>query len=534
MKSEQKLLTLISALRIINEMPQRAINANKILKDDIQKVLSGNFFNSILSDIQDEKRQGAFNSKKSDIGQGDLLKHYIDYQSASFGVLSKSAIPAITTPITKKSIVAINAKSKENSAISKTREQAINELKETKKFIEAYNSLYSNRSLQINTPNDPTLIGSYIDYSPYTINYQYYLSIPTLSQTIDYPLAMATKDIPEIKFDDKKLSEKIKKRIRRSMFMNDLKRLLFYSDLSPRGSLLVPIIENGKVRFNVFNDTQFTFASTTRYNKINYSDNDTGVNQIYCLGHVLQNGVTAHFLCPGFESLFGIGKNKLFQLKDAAEAINIYLYTIKVLCIRAQIIVQKWSGDSQNDTLLSQMKNLKSRINSSLSLSTAIDLPGEDAAIDIINNNLTPGFAEVSPIIKEYQGMMTGVDATYFYGSDTASYSGNNFNMRITHQNIRSQVQVQKIEPALRFAVDFMLEHDDEFKQYAKEKGNYDVEFPELFEPTASEKAESDAKIIDNIIKMNDYPELEQIFKKEGVLREDHNINGKIDSPEET
>ena len=121
----------------------------------------------------------------------------------------------------------------------------------------------------------------------------------------------------------------------------------------------------------------------------------------------------------------------MIPLKNAAEAINIYLYTIKVLCIRAQVMVQKWGGEGQTDSLLSSMKRMSEQINSSLSLNTAVKLP-EGADLTLLNNNLSEGFAKISPIIKEFQAILTGVAPDRLYGSDTA-YSANNFNTRLTN-----------------------------------------------------------------------------------------------------
>jgi len=214
----------------------------------------------------------------------------------------------------------------------------------------------------------------------------------------------------------------------------------------------------------------------------------------------------------------------VYQLKDAAEAINIYLYTIKVLCIRAQVLVQKWSGEGQNDTKLNQLKRLTENINSSLSLSTAIKLP-EDASLDILNNNLSTGFAEIAPVIKQYQGMLSGIMSDYFYGSDTA-YSANSFNLQVTHQNVRSQIQIDQVEPIYRFVINTLLGHDMRFQKYSNLRNEFDIEFKSLYEETEMEKADLNSKVIDNIIKMRDYPEIEEIFKKEKVLKEEYSLKG--------
>jgi hypothetical protein len=215
-----------------------------------------------------------------------------------------------TSPISMKGAQAFN--SKESNPMNK---RIIRSLPEATRFAEAFNSVFSNHALQIGTAQDPTLIGSYIDYSPYIWNYQYYLSIPTLSQTIDRPIDIATRVMPKIECkDNKEFALDMEEYFKRTMFNEKkVKKMLLYSDLSPRGSLIVPIEENGQVRFNTFNDTQFTYATSYQYSKIDFHDNATGVSQLFCLGHLLQNEVTGHFLCPGFEPIFAIGKNKLLR-----------------------------------------------------------------------------------------------------------------------------------------------------------------------------------------------------------------------------
>ena len=65
--------------------------------------------------------------------------------------------------------------------------------KPSRKALAAFNSVYANGALKINTPSDPSLLMSYIDYSPYRVNYSEYLSVPTLSEMVDRPIAMALK-----------------------------------------------------------------------------------------------------------------------------------------------------------------------------------------------------------------------------------------------------------------------------------------------------------------------------------------------------
>jgi len=537
MNTEQNLNNLFKAVNTLKDLPVMKLAENKTLMKEITEVLNAknvsSLIDGILSDYRTQKN-AEFQEKqtsKFDLNSPEFLRSYSKYQSAVFneirpGVGTPNAY-AYTSPITQKG--AVEQAMVFNQA-NPFKSEKIKNLDETKKFAEVFNSIYSDHALQIGTAQDPTIIQSYLDYSPYIWNFQYYLSIPTLAQSVDLGIQIANRQMPKFDFDDQGLSEAIDKELKRSKFVEKVRKMLFYSHLSPRGSLIVPIKDSatGRIRFNVFNDTQFTYATSYQYSRIDFKDSDTGISDVYVLGHLLQNEVTAYFLCPGFEPTYAIGKNKLYQMKDAAEAINIYLYTIKVLCIRAQVMVQKWGGEGQTDSLLAQMQQTSDDINSKLSLNTAVKLPN-GADLSILNNNFSEGFAEVSPIIKEYQGMLSGVMPDYFYGSDTA-YSANSFNIHATHQNIRSQIQEAQMAPIYRFCINKYLELDSRFSKWKNRIDDFDITFESLYEPTTVEKAEIDSKNIDNIIKMAGYPELTDLFKSEGLLKDEYEIP-EVDTP---
>jgi len=536
MRVEQQLETLYLAIKALKDLPVEKLQANGMLLKEIQGVLNSKGLHGIINgiarnqrleqDLKYQKEQKKSKYSGMTFESDDFLHLYAKFQGAVFKTLdSQIAVSAknskdgkgktrFTDIISKKDAVAFNSR-KENPF----RSDEVKKLKEAKEFSEAFNSIYSDRSLQINTPNDPTVISNYIDYSPYSWNYKDYLAIPTLSKTIDLPIQMSTRQMPIMDFDDDKLLEAMTKALKRVRFTEIIQKMLLYSALSPRGSLIVPIKnDDGTIRFNTFNDTQFTYATSYQYSRIDYVENLTGVNTLYVLGHMIQNEVTGHFLCPGFEPLYAIGKNKIYQLKDAAEAVNIYLYTIKVLCIRAQVMTQKWGGEGQNDTLLDRMQRMTAEINSTLSLSTTVQLP-EGAEFDILNNNITEGFSKVADVVKDYQGMLSGVKSDYFYGSNTA-YSANNFNIHATHQDIRSDIQEAQIEPIYRFAINKLLTMDKRFTKWKKKEDDFDIEFQSLYEPTQKEKQEVDEIRIRNIISMADYPQLQDIFKKEGLMED--------------
>lgn len=528
MSTEHHIHQLLSAIQVLKELPVMKLAENRTLVREIQSIISGRNLSGLIDSMRQDyriERDAAFNQQKKpsvDPESHEFLATYARYRGAAHNILKTGAESAWTSLATKENATAFNAKEAQPEYRDKLRKQIV-ELPETKAFAEAYNSIYSDHALQIGTSQDPTQLSSYLDYSPYIWNYRYYLSIPTLSQTIDLSINMATRQLPTIQCKDKGMKKAIDTVIKRGRFNEKVQKMLLYSHLSPRGSLLVPIIDdNETVRFNCFNDTQFTYATAYQYSRVDFRDNMAGVSELYVLGHLLQNEVTAHFLCPGFEPLYAIGKNRLYQLKDAAEAINIYLYTIKVLCIRAQVMKQTWGGEGQNDTLLARLKQTTDDINSKLSLNTAVRLP-EGADLDILNNNFSEGFAKVSPIIKEFQGMLSGIMPDYLYGSNTA-YAANTFNIHATHQNIRSQIQEAQIEPIYRFAINSYLKHDKRFKAWEGEVDEFDIDFESLYEATADEQETINAKKIDNIIKMGGYPELAPIFKQEGLLDDQHTL----------
>lgn len=523
MNSLQKLHELLQATLLLNETPLMKLKENKNLIRDLKKIVSTENFNSIMDSIRNE-RLNEINHIENPVGNNDpeslgFTKSFVDFQNVSYDIFSKNKNTSTFFSVLPS---AKNAKPVSKSEIKELTIKA-GESKEGKIFQDVFNSIFSDKALQIGTSQDPTFIQSYIDYSPYIYNYQSYLGIPTLSQTVDKPIEIALKKTPIIDFKNDELDKYFKKYMKTENIIPKLKRFLMYSTLSPRGSLIAPILDkDGKIKIQVYNDTQFTYSVMPQYSRFNTNDNEYGISSVYLIGKVLQPGTTCHFYCPGFEPLFGIGKNKMIPLKNAAEAINIYLYTIKVLCIRAQVMVQKWGGEGQTDSLLSAMKKMSDQINSSLSLNTAVKLP-EGADLTLLNNNLSEGFAKISPIIKEFQAILTGVAPDYLYGSDTA-YSANSFNIQLSHQNIRSELQETGVEPALRYIVNTCLLNDVRLEKFRNLENDFEIIFESLYEPTGQEKVNEDKGKIDNIIAMSGYPELEEIFKKEGLFPKDSNL----------
>lgn len=523
MNTAYKLHELLQATLVLAETPIMKLKENKNLLSEITKIVSTQNFDSIMNSLRNE-RINEENFRENPVGNLDpesiaFTKSYVNYQNINYDLFARnekaekffSVLPSVK-----------NTKPFSNSLIKEIAAN-VEKTSEAKNFKDVFNSIFSNKALQIGTSQDPTFITSYIDYSPYIYNYQSYLGIPTLSQTVDRPIEMALKKLPVIDFKDDRLDNYFKKYFQTENIKEKMVRFIRNSTLSPRGSLVTPTLDKeGKIKINVYNDTQFTYSVSPQYSRFNSNDNEYGISSVYLIGRVLQPGTTCHFYCPGFEPLFGIGKNKMIPLKNAAEAINIYLYTIKVLCIRAQVMVQKWGGEGQTDSLLSSMKKMSEQINSSLSLNTAVKLP-EGADLTLLNNNLSEGFAKISPIIKEFQAILTGVAPDYLYGSDTA-YSANSFNIQLSHQNIRSEIQESGIEPALRYIVNTCLLYDERLSDFRNMVNDFEIKFDTLYEPTGQEKVNEDKGKIDNIISMSGYPELIDIFKKEGLFPKDSDL----------
>lgn len=523
MNLSKEIELVFSALNALSTIDNKTLKKNKMLRRDIMQALSPERIDSLVGNLSATIKDNQFaKEQEKEFNHDTYLGSYVNYQNLLTKQLDKTASKRFTKPASQRMEIAYNSKPKETKLDSDT-EQARKKM--------AKNSLYGNKSLQINTPNDPTLLSSFIDYSPYTQNYYDYLSIPILDVLIDRPISLAFKFPAEIDFDNDKLEPLFKKIMTRSKLYESIKNLIFNSSLSPRGALLLPIIQHhtGEVRFSALNDTQFTYAARQprSFDDLYTTQSGTQVlTGIYALGGKFQNDVTAHFLCPGFEPLYGVGKNKTRQLREAAQIMNIYVYIMKVLAIRAQILVQKWNGSGESDAMLSAMKRLQAKINSSLSLSEVVPV-SDDMSLEILNNNFTPGYADAAPVIKSYIGAISGVMPDILFGSETA-YNANSFNINITNQNIHSDFQKQQIEPALRFAINFLLKYDSRLVKYKDQVDQFDMVFPSLYERTENEKLTDQSLEIDNIQKMADYPQYENMYKKLGLLDKDIDLQKEL------
>lgn len=514
MSAVKQLEVLVGAISKLSQLPITELSQNKTLVKNMTDVLSSAGLVDILNQIRDDYRaeQDAKFHAHAYTQDENFLQTFGNFKNAAHKILSTNAQTFYTEPVNMNSVQAFNSKQQQNI------NGQIEKLPEAQKFASVYNSIFSERSLQINSPNDPTRLQSFIDYSPYLYNYAFFLSIPTLMHLVKRPINMAMKKLPLLECEKNDLTKMLLDFYEEEDVEDILNDYLKYSALSPRGSLLVPIIENGRVRFNVFNDTQFTYGAISNSNSITQRYTKTKVGDIYCMGTTLKNEISCLFNCMDFEPLYAIGSNKLFQLKEAAEALNIYIYTIKVLCVRAQIIIQKTDGEGQTDTKLEQISAQLQRMAGELSMSTPLVQP-EGNELDILNNNISPGFADVAPVLKDFIGILGGIAPDYHFGSD-AAYQANSFNIHVTGENILADIQKPQLKPAYQFINNTLLNFDERFSAYKQYTNKVKVKFESIYEETEKEKAELTTIKTDNLIKQRDYPELEEAFKAEKLLPE--------------
>jgi len=408
-------------------------------------------------------------------------------------------------------------------------------------FSSAFNSVYSNGAVKINTPSDPSTLLSYIDYTPYRVNYSEYLSVPTLSEMVDRPIAMAMKNPFTVKSKNERFIEALENVFKKTQLQAVIKDMLFYSTLSPRGSLLVPIKRGDTVTFNVFNDTQFAYGMGASYAGLTAPYNQTRVGDLYCFGAKLKHGVSAFFLCPGFEPLFGVGINRVPQLRAAAEAWNLYVHILKILLVRAQVIVEKMEGDIQTDTMLSAMRAQLQRLSETMGVSTPI-AQARGTQMDILTNNISEGTGNIAGVFRDYVASVTGLSPEYFFGGGNTNYSQAAFQIAATNEHVRSRFQIGMIEPMARFVVNTFIRNDTEVAACGVSEDAFDIDFESIYDETDQEREDLKAKRTETLIRQFEYKELTPAFKQIGVLDDDitfpevepHNEGNSLDNDDHT
>ena len=504
MNAIQGLKTLVDATEKLYTLTPNEITQNGKMVEEIRNAISAHNIDGIINGIMKD-----FNDRHEPAPVTNLLHAYA--QRENDRLKKMDAEPFVTEIINAGRII----KSKEKRYRGKSE----------KTFAEAFNSVYSNGALKINTPSDPSTLLSYIDYSPYRVNYSEYLSVPTLSEMVDRPIQMALKKFPTIKSKNPKFQEAIAAAFKKAKVPNVVKDALFYSTLSPRGSLVVPIKRGERVTFNAFNDTQFAYGMGSSYSGVDAPYDPVKVGDLYCMGAKLKNGVSAFFTCPGYEPLFGVGINRVPQLRAAAEAWNLYVHVLKILLVRAQVIIERMDGDIQTDTMLSQMRAQLQRLSQTMGVSTPV-AQARGATLDILNNNISEGTSSIAGVFRDFVASVTGLAPEYFFGGGNSNYSQAAFQIASTNENIRARYQISLIEPLLRFIVNTLIRNDETIMSLGVEEDDFEIEFESIYEETDAERADLIAKKTDTLIKQRDYPELEEAFKQLELLPEDVSFSG--------
>jgi hypothetical protein len=143
-----------------------------------------------------------------------------------------------------------------------------------------------------------------------------------------------------------------------------------------------------------------------------------------------------------------------------------------------------------------------------------------------MTNNIGPGTADIASVFKEFVGSVTGVAPEYFFGGGNSNYSQAAFQIASTNENINTRIQVPQIEPIVRFALNTAIAYDEEFQNIGAEENDFEIEFESIYEATETEKAELSKTKTETLIRQRDYAELEDAFKKEGLLRDDITFKG--------
>ena len=509
----EALAALVNTAEKLVTMPHDEILRNTIMVDEMKNAMSAHNIDNIINGIvNDYNTQREYRDIPA-VSENSLLFAYAQREHKR--IKNAEAKPYVTEIVNAKDFETLQKNTMPEKA-SRKAEQA---------FSSVFNSVYSNGAVKINTPQDPSTLLSYIDYSPYRVNYAEYLSVPTLSEMVDRPIAMAMKNPFEVKTENEKFKAALENSFKKVKLQSVIHDMLFNSVLSPRGSLLVPILRDGKVAFNVFNDTQFAYGMGSSYSGITAPYDSIRVGDIYCMGAKLKHGVSAFFNCPGFESLFGIGLNRVPQLRAAAEAWNLYVHILKILLVRAQVLIHRMDGDIQTDTKLAAIRASLQRMSESMGVSTPTST-ANGSTLDILNNNISDGMSNVAPVIQSFTSSVTGVAPEYFFGGGSAAYNQAAFQIAVTNENVRARYQIAQIDPIARFVVNTLIRNDEEIKGLGVAEDDFDIHFENIYDETDQEKADLAQKKTEILIRQRDYPELESAFKQLKLLDEDITFAG--------
>lgn len=512
MNAMKNLGVFIDALDKMAQLPAAEIAENPELKAQIKNVVSAQNIENVLVALLNDLNVQVSNSQRPAPARDNLLMTYARRETARLKDAKGETFKTEIVNFDKLKTAAANA-------------LPVADAETEEAFAAAFNTIWADGAIKINTPGDPSLIGSYLDYTPYRANYISFLSIPTLDQMINRPLDLAFKKFPKIKSENKKFVEAAEKYIVNEQIPAVMRDAVFFSVMSPRGSLTVPVAQNGRVWFNAFNDTQFAYGLSSGYNSLTSRYTSTRVGEIHCLGANLFHGVSAFFLCPGFEPLFGIGLNRVPQLVAAAEAWNLYVHVLKILLVRSQVIIEKLEGDMSTDIMLTKMRAQLQRLTATMGVGTTIEQP-RGAQLDILNNNIGPGTADIASVFKEFVGVVAGIAPEYFFGGSNANYSMSAFNIASTNENLRARYQIGQMEPLLRFIINTAIHYDKRLSGLGVAENDFEIDFESIYDETEQERAELNAKKTETLIRQREYSELEKAFKHEKLLAEDISFKG--------
>ena len=512
----EELAMMTSALEKLSLLPRDEVLLNTRMVTEIKNTLSASNIDALITSIVNEYNEARNVRDAQAASENALLYAYARREHKR--LQSATGKEYVTEIVNADHLTELQKQKDFPAKASRRAEEA---------FSSVFNSVYSNGAVKINVPSDPSTLMSYIDYSPYRVNYTEYLSVPTLSEMVDRPIAMALKKPFKVKSENEQFKALLEKKFSKVKLQSVIKDMLFNSTLSPRGSLLVPIKRGDTVTFNVFNDTQFAYGMGASYAGLTAPYDQMRVGDLYCFGAKLKHGVSAFFLCPGFEPLFGVGINRVPQLRSAAEAWNLYVHILKILLVRAQVIIEKMEGDVQTDTMLSAMRAQLQRLSESMGVSTPI-AQARGQQLDILNNNISEGTGNIAGVFRDYVASVTGLSPEYFFGGGNTNYSQAAFQIAATNEHVRSRFQIAMIEPMARFVVDTFIRNDVEVAACGVGEDDFEIEFESIYDETSQEKADLQAKRTETLIRQFEYKELSELFKQEKLL------NADIEFPEES
>ena len=188
----EALAALVNTAEKLVTMPHDEILRNTLMVDEMKAAMSAHNIDNIINGIvQDYNTQKEYEDIPA-VSQNSLLFAYAQREHKR--IKNAEAKPYVTEIVNAKDFETLQKNTMPEKA-SRKAEQA---------FSSVFNSVYSNGAVKINTPQDPSTLLSYIDYSPYRVNYAEYLSVPTLSEMVDRPIAMAMKNPFEVKTENEK------------------------------------------------------------------------------------------------------------------------------------------------------------------------------------------------------------------------------------------------------------------------------------------------------------------------------------------